>query len=463
MADLPHFDRKMSDAEGLMWRLEKDPHLSSTFANVTVLDRRPDFDQLLRRLERATYAIPRLRQRVQPAPVNLTSPMWVEDPNFDLRYHVRHVSLPKPGTMRQLLDHASLLAGDAFDRTRPLWQFTVVDGLRGGKSALIQKMHHTIVDGEGGVQLSLQFLDFERDAPEPAPIDPDLISAAEEKAAAEAVPVDLMREFLNGGLRVPITLLKQVKDLLADPTGIPEAGSNAADTVRGVLHQLGETDGARSPLWTARSLQRQMEVLRVPFDTTRAAAKRLDGTLNTAFLTAAADAAGRYHREMGSPVEELRSSMAISTRTADSGANAFSLARMLVPTGDMPIAERFTRIQALADEARDAGTSGSVDALAAVAATLPTSVITRLARQQAQTVDFATSNVRGAPMPLYLAGAQILENYPVGPLLGVAYNLTLLSYSGSLDMGVNIDTQAVTDPALLRRCLEQAFAELQAV
>ena len=112
---------------------------------------------------------------------------------------------------------------------------------------------------------------------------------------------------------------------------------------------------------------------------------------------------------------------------------------------------------------RDAGTSGSVDALAAVAATLPTSVITRLARQQAQTVDFATSNVRGAPVPLYLAGAQILENYPVGPLLGVAYNLTLLSYSGSLDMGVNIDTQAVTDPALLRRCLERAFAELQAV
>lgn len=463
MADLPHFDRKMSDAEGLMWRLEKDPHLSSTFANVTVLDRRPDFDQLLRRLERATYAIPRLRQRVQPAPVNLTSPLWVEDPNFDLRYHVRHVSLPKPGTMRQLLDHASLLAGDAFDRTRPLWQFTVVDGLRGGKSALIQKMHHTIVDGEGGVQLSLQFLDFERDAPEPSPLDPDLIAAAEEKAAAEAVPVDLLRELLNGGLRVPVTLLKQVKDLLADPTGIPEAGSNAADTVRGVLQQLGETDGARSPLWTARSLQRQMEVLRVPFDATRQAAKRLDGTLNTAFLTAAADAAGRYHREMGAPVDELRSSMAISTRTADSGANAFSLARMLVPTGDMPIAERFTRIQALAHEARDAGTSGSVDALAAVAATLPTSVITRLARQQAQTVDFATSNVRGAPMPLYLAGAQILENYPVGPLLGVAYNLTLLSYSGSLDMGVNIDTQAVTDPALLRRCLERAFAELQAV
>ena len=463
MADLPHFDRRMSDAEGLMWRLEKDPHLSSTFANVTILDRRPDFDALLRRLERATYAIPRLRQRVQPAPVNIGAPMWVDDPNFDLRYHVRHVSLPKPGTMRQLLDYASLITADAFDRTRPLWQFVVVDGLKGGKSALVQKLHHTIVDGEGGVQLSLQFLDLQRDAPAPPPLDPDLIAAAAEQAAAEVPSTDLVRELLNGSFRVPLTLLRQVKDLLSDPTGMPAAGSAAADTVRGVLQQLGDTDAARSPLWTTRSLRRQMEVLRVPFDATRAAAKRLDGTLNTAFLSAAADAAGRYHREMGAPVDGLRTSMAISTRTDSSGANAFSLARMLVPTGEMSVAERFTRVQALSHEARDAGTSGSMEALAAVAATLPTSVITRIARQQAQTVDFATSNVRGAPMPLFLAGAQVESNHPVGPLVGVAFNLTLLSYNHSLDMGVNIDVDAVTDPGLLRRCLEGAFDDLLAV
>jgi WS/DGAT/MGAT family acyltransferase len=460
MADLPHFDRKMSDAEGLMWRLEKDPHLSSTFANITLLDKAPDFEQLLRRLERAVYAVPRLHQRVQPAPANITSPMWVDDPNFDLRYHVRHVALPQPGTMRQLLDYASLLASDSFDRTRPLWQFVVVDGLRGGKSALIQKMHHTIVDGEGGVQLSLQFLDFERAAPEPPPLDPELIAAAREAAANEVPQGDVVRELLNGSFRVPLTLLKQVKDLLADPAGIPGAGSAAADTVRGVLQQLGDTESARSPLWTKRSLRRRMEILQAPFDDTRAAARRLGGTLNTAFLAAAAEAAGRYHREMGSPVEELRSSMAVSTRTEHSGANAFSLVRMLVPTGDMSIGERFTRIQAAAHDAKQSSATASLDALASLAATLPTSIITRLARQQAQTVDFATSNVRGAPVPLYLAGAQLLANHPVGPLAGVAYNLTLLSYNHSLDMGVNIDTEAVTDPDLLRSCLEQAFRDL---
>jgi len=459
MADMPRFDRKMSDSEGLMWRLEKDPHLSSAFAAVTILDKPPDFDRLLRRMDRAVRVVERLGQRVQPVPVNLSSPMWVDDPNFDLRYHVRHIALPKPGTMRQLLDLASLIVGDSFDRTRPLWQFVVVDGIRGGKSALIEKLHHTIADGEGSVKLSLQFLDFERDAPDPPPLDPAELDDREPPPAAEPNP-DVLRDLFTGGLKMPLGFVRQILDLLSDPTGIPEAGSAAVDTVRGVMSQLSDTEQARSPLWTERSLQRRIEVLRAPFGDTRAAAKRLGGTLNTAFLTAAAEAAGRYHRELGAPVEELRASMAISTRKDDSGSNAFSLARMLVPTGDMPIAERFTWIQAAAGAAREASATASLETLAAVAATLPTSFITRLARQQAQTVDFATSNVRGAPVPLYLAGSQILQNYAVGPLAGVAYNLTLLSYNHSLDMGVNIDTAAVTQPELLRKCLEKAFADL---
>jgi diacylglycerol O-acyltransferase / wax synthase len=459
MADL-QFDRKMSDAEGLMWRLEKDPHLSSTFANVTILDRPPNFERLVRRMERAVQVIPRLGQRVQPVPVNLTAPIWVDDANFDIRYHVRHVALPKPGTMRQLLDLASLIACDPFERTRPLWQFVVVDGLKGGKSALIEKLHHTISDGEGMVQLSLQFLDFERDAAEPPPVEAAADAAA--PTTAESNGHDLMRDLLAGSLRMPLGLLRQIRDLLADPTGIPDAGNAAADTVRSVVSQLGDTEAARSPLWTARSLGRRIETLRAPFGDTRAAAKNLGGTLNTAFMAAAADAAGRYHREMGEPVDELRASMAISMRTESSGSNAFSLVRMLVPTADMPLRDRFAAIVDATGGAREATNSASLETIAAVAGTLPTSLITRIARQQAQTVDFATSNVRGAPVPLYVAGAQLLENYPVGPLGGVAYNLTLLSYNHSLDMGVNIDTAAVTDPDLLRRCLEQAFKELLA-
>jgi hypothetical protein len=228
------------------------------------------------------------------------------------------------------------------------------------------------------------------------------------------------------------------------------------------MSQLGDIEQAHSPLWTARSLHRRIEVLRAPFAPTREAAKRLGGTLNTAFLTAAAEAAGRYHLELGHPTETLRASMAISNRTEASGANAFTLARIAVPTGDMPIAERFRLIQQAAADAKASSTNASLDTISSIAAALPTSVVTRLARQQAQTVDFATSNVKAAPFPLYLAGAQILENYPVGPLGGVAFNLTLLSYNHSLDMGVNIDRAAVTEPELLQRCLVRAFRDLTA-
>ena len=146
--------------------------------------------------------------------------------------------------------------------------------------------------------------------------------------------------------------------------------------------------------------------------------------------------------------------MAVSTRTSAADANAFTLARMMVPTAPMPIDERFRLIQAIADEARGGSGGASLQTLAAVAAALPTSLVTRLARQQAQTIDFATSNVKAAPMPVYIAGAQLLENYPLGPLAGVAFNLTLLSYNGSLDMGINIDAAAVAEPALLAKHLD---------
>jgi diacylglycerol O-acyltransferase / wax synthase len=452
------FDRRMTEAEGLLWRLEKDPFLSSNIANITVLDRNPDLSRLQRRMERAAQLVPRLHQRVQPGPVSLTPPSWVDDAGFDLDFHLRHIALPAPGTFRQLLELAVLFAADPFERTRPLWEFLVVDGLEGDRAALLQKFHHTVVDGEAGIRLSAQFLDLERDAPEPPPLKPEEIPAPEPQPAVSSS--DALRGLIAGSLRMPIGAARQLAELLADPARLPAAGGAALETVRAVVSQLSDTEQARSPLWTQRSLKRRLEVLRAPLDKTRAAAKALDGTLNMAFLTAATTAAGEYHRRMGSPVEHLRASMAISTRTATSGANAYTLARMLVPTGEMPIAERFGAIREQATTARASSATANLDTLATIASTLPVSLVTRIARQQTQTVDFATSNLRAAPFPVYVAGARVLENYPIGPLGGVAFNLTLLSYDGSLDMGLHVDAQAVTDAGLLCDLMGQAFDEL---
>lgn len=450
----------MTDAEGLMWRLEKDPYLSSTFANVSILDRAPDFDRLRRRMDRAAVAIPRLRQRVQSAPANLSAPMWIDDPDFDIDFHVRRVALPAPGSMRQLLDLVTLVVADPFDRTRPLWQFVVIEGLSEGRAALVEKLHHTIADGEGTVQLSLQFFDFERDAPEPEPIHRD---PSQHELERSIVHNEIWRDVLAGSFRLPLAFVKQIRDLVADPTSIPSHGASTLESLRTALGQLTDVESARSPLWIERSTRRRAEVLRVPFTDVRDAARRLGGTLNTALLSAASDAAGRYHRACGTPVDELRASMAISTRSRDDSsdvANSFSLARFLVPTGEMAAADRFAEVAARTTTAASDPAVGSMSTIASIASNLPTAVLTRVARMQSQTVDFATSNVKGTPLPVYVAGSEIVHNFPFGPLAGVAFNLTLLSHVGSLDMGLNIDAAAVTRSDLLRDALADSFDDL---
>ncbi len=167
MAEI-RFGNRMSDSDALMWRIEKDPQLRSTITAVCVFDREPDRDRVLERFERASRVIPRLRQRVVSAPLSPAPPRWVVDPDFDLRYHLRWVRAPGEGTLRDLLDLAEPLAMQGFDRARPLWEFTVVEGLAGGRSGLVQKVHHSVTDGVGGMELAASLLDLERD-PEGGP------------------------------------------------------------------------------------------------------------------------------------------------------------------------------------------------------------------------------------------------------------------------------------------------------
>lgn len=454
-------DRRMSDVEAMMWRLDKDPYLASTFANVTIVDRHIDFDRFLARMERTAMLVPHMHMRVQPAPGNFGNPTWVDDAAFDIRYHVRRISLPEPGSMRQLLDLATLIVADPFDRTRPLWQFFVVDGLQGGRGGLIAKLHHAISDGERGIEVSLNYLDFERDPAPLAPLDPEVVSRATELPTVDATYA--LKNAMNDSLRIPLALLRQVRDVLSDPALLGALGPQTVENVRGVLAQMSDNEPARSPLWKERTLSRRLDVLSAPYEELRAASKKLGGTLNAAFVTAAAQAAGAYHRTLDAPVESLRTSIAVSTRGEASGSNAFSLGRLLVPTGEMTLAERFAAVTEGLVAAREKAVSGSVDSISALGTMLPVAVVTRLARQQAQTVDFGTSNLRAANFPLYVGGARILNNYPAGPVAGTAFNLTLLSYDGYMDMGLHMDTGAITEPDLLRNEMQSAFDELVAM
>jgi WS/DGAT/MGAT family acyltransferase len=469
----------MSDAEALMWNVEKDPWLNPNGGMVTILDRPVDFDQFRRRMANAVAKVSRLRERVVPGLGRLSPPRWATDPEFDFDFHVRRVTLPAPGTVRQLYDLATRLYEDPFDRTRPLWLFIAIDGLERGRGALFWKMHHSITDGIGAVRLSELYMERQRQADPPPEVDlRQVIAGAIEQEAAEAAATG------SGGGSLVETAARTVGHLwrrqagraqravgemaiwTADPLRAVDVANDVKGSALSAYRQLtrsGDVSGG-SPLWTGRSRRRHLESLRVPLEEAKAAGKALGGSVNDVFVTGAVNGALAYHERRGVAVDALNISFVVSTRTDKAiGGNSFTPTLVQVPGGEMAPEARFHEIRDRMAAKREAVSGeGGFAGLAGLANLLPTSLVTQVARSQAAKMDFATSNLRAAPFPTYISGAEVLENATMGPVAGTAFNLTTISYNGSLDMGMFIDPAAVEDPADLRACMLEGYAELLA-
>ncbi len=455
---------RMSDAEAIMWAVEKDPALRSDFTNITVLDGRPDEDRLRAKLEAALDDIPRLTRRVVSPPLRLAPPAGRDDPNLDLDYHLRKVAAPAPGGTRELLDVAAACAATPLDRSRPLWEFTLVEGLEGGRSALLQKVHHAVTDGVGGLKLSLSLVDFEPDPPPEPP--PELEERDRRADTPPSTPAGVVTDAISYTLRRQLGRarggVEAATRILANPRAAGRGLVDTAGLAASVRRQVLVTEPARSELLRPRSLGRRFEVLQVPLDAVKARATSLGGSVNDVFVTAVTGALGAYHDRMGTPCDELRMAMAVSLRadTDDADANRFAPSRVLVPVRPKDPAARFQVVRERLAEVKREPALGAAGSLAGLIAPLPTSMLVGVMRSQARTIDFATSNLRGSPVDLYVGGARIAASFPMGPRTGCALNITVLSYKGSLDLGINLDPAAVTDPAALVDCLEESFASV---
>ena len=278
----------------------------------------------------ALDAIPRLGQRVIGAPLRIVPPEFADDPTFDLDAHVRVVAVPAPGDDRALLDLCGALAEQPLDRARPLWEFTLIEGLTGGRAALLQKVHHTITDGVGGLKLSLAMVDFERDPESQAP------DEAPRSSPVPATPLSATRDAVvdaaQRGLDAVRRTFETAGHVVTHPTEVPGRATDAARLVASIQRQALVTDSARSDVMNGRSLRRHFEVHEIAFEPLRLAATKLGGSVNDVFVTGLASALGRYHERSGSAVDELRLAMPISTRRrGDTSTNRFVPARVLVP------------------------------------------------------------------------------------------------------------------------------------
>ena len=442
---------RMSEFESLMWTLDGDERLSSTVGNLTMLDQSPDGDRLESRLRRAAVVVERLHQRVASSPGGLAPPRWEDDPDFDLRRHLRRERLGRHNGQRALLDRVMEIFATPFDRDRPLWEFVVIDGLPRHRSAMLQRIHHSLTDGEGGLRISSQFIDLERDAAPPPDVEP-IEPTAHMNPIIDAARFGWGR--VTDGARSALSIITHPGDLVSD-------GGELIGLTRSTLRQARLSDHRLSPLWTERSLERRLDLLDLPLDSMKAAAARLGGTVNDVFVTGAASAAGAYHRALGCPTDALRMSMPISTRVrGQREGNHFSPSQTVVPTGDVDEGDRFLAIHQLLRATRDERAVGSVDTVARAANLVPAALLRTVGVRLAGSVDFVTSNLRAAPFEVYLAGARMESNHPIGPLAGTAFNLTTMSYRGTLWLGLVTDPAAVQDPQLMVSCLNNAYRQL---
>ena len=415
-------------------------------------------------MDRASRVVIRMRQKVVIPPLPTTPPRWVVDPDFDLDYHLRRVALPAPGTLRQLLDLAEVTLQSPLDTSRALWEAIYVEGLEGGRAALLTKLSHAITDGLGGIALFEQVYDTERDAP-PRPMPP------------VPVPRDLSgNDLLRDSLRqLPETTFAAGQRLLGRAAGtaarlITQPGATVAEAVRfadSARRMLSPPPAEPSPLLRRRSLVSRTVVLELPLADLRAAAKSVAVTggrtasVNDAYLAALCGGLGRYHEVLGVPVDALPLALPVSLRSGDDPAsgNRFTGVTIAAPVGESDPVERMRQVREQVIARRSEPAIDVIGRLAPVLSLLPDEALYEVF-ERITPADVQASNVPGYAQETFLAGARVERQYGLGPLPRVGMMAILISRAGTCTVAFRYDTASFTATDQLEKCLQAGFDEI---
>jgi diacylglycerol O-acyltransferase / wax synthase len=440
----------------------------SIYDQSTAAGRRVRFKEILANVQSRLHLARCFRQRLVQVPLSLDHPYWIEDPEFDLEFHVRHIALPKPGDWRQLCIQAARIHARPLDLGKPLWEMYViegldrVEGLPRGSFAILTKIHHAAIDGVAGAEITAAVHDLRPDASPPLP---------EKPWAPERVPsvVELGARTMLNNVRQPLRLAQELT-------------TAAAPTLRALAEQ-----------WTIAPSRRSRGVPRTRFsqpvtphrvvegrgfslDVTKQIRKRVEGaTVNDVVLAVCSGALRRYLEHHGElPAESLVALAPISVRTEaqrSAGGNQISAMLVALHTQETDPLERLTRIvgttHATKDLTRAIGARTLTDitqflpgALAGLAGRLVAS--TGLMRQIGTVASCVITNVPGPQIPLYMTQARMVATYGLGvPVDGMGLFHVVFSYAGVITITVTACRKQMPDPGFYAECLESSFQELR--
>jgi len=420
-----------------------------------------DCDRIRHYIASRLHLIPRYRQRLAHVPLT-GQPVWVDDDRLNMHYHVRHTALPRPGDLAQLKRLAARVMSQKLDRGKPLWELWLVEGLEGGRCAMISKTHHCMIDGISGVDLMTVLFSISTD--------PTIHEVPSWSPRAAPSRTRLVADEALRRLAQPLELARHGRSFVEDPSA---ACSVLTDAMSGLRQSLGAGFAAASATPLNRKIggHRRFEWLTLDLDRVKTVKRTLGGTVNDVVLAIVAGAVGRFLELRGVSARQqremdFRAFCPVSVRDqSERGTLGNRVSGMIatLPIGETDARTRLARVRETTERLKLSKQALGAEVLAAVSEwTLPT-LLTLAARlaTHSRAYNLIVTNVPGPQMPVYLLGARLLEAFPLVPLFhNQALGIALFSYDGKLCWGLNADWDLVPDLSDFVHAMHASFDEL---
>jgi WS/DGAT/MGAT family acyltransferase len=439
-------------------------HLHMHVGGLAVFDparasRRLTLDRLRDVTASRLHLVPRFRQKVRFPVIGSGRPVWVDVP-VDLEYHIRHVTVARPGGPRELAALAGQIHSQQLDRGKPLWEMYLVDGIEGGNQATLTKTHHAMLDGVGGMDVCALLLDH---TPEPTAVKIGHWNPPIEPSAVRL----LVDALLDRAIEPTITLGRAASNAILHPRA---TAANAAVVAIGAARALARGLAPRSSLNTPVGATRRFAMTDVTLDDARAVKSALGGTVNDVILTTVADALSRFLEHRGEPTEGrvLRSMMPASTRgrAGQPGQNNQVTTLFVdLPVGPMDVAQRLQQVIETTQELKASHEDDAAAALMSLGVLVPPVVqqsVLRWGNDNLRIMNLVASNVPGPQIPLYLDGMPLVAYYPLMPLgAETALSIAVVTLVGVMGFGFSADWTAFSDLESLVQHAGDSFEDLR--
>lgn len=418
-----------------------------------------EFADLARLIEQRIHLVPRFRQKVMPVPLSLSRPVWIDDHDFDLGFHLRRAALPAPGGRRELADYVARVHSRALDRSKSLWEMYLIEGLEDRHVAILSKIHHAMIDGMSGIDIATVLYDFSPEAP---PVEPGVWVPGPEPS-----PRDLLLDAIRAQVTNPI---QSGVEAIGDAVRAPAIALLRSRELLGGLASLAARGQAqKGPFNKQVGPNRRFAMAEAPVDDFKAVKNALGGTVNDVVLAAVGGALHRFMTKRGVATkgQTMRAMVPVSTRDESQRmalGNRVSNIFVDIPIGPMEPAERLRAISRTTKDLKRSHQAVGAEALVNTGSWAPPTLHALAARlaSRARFMNLVVSNVPGPQVPMYLGGARLLVNYPLMPLAeAVALSIAVTSLAGVMGFGFTGDWDALPDVDDLAGAFTESLEDLK--